>query len=129
MASARVVLESIPPLRRTTAGFMRNENAKFEIRISKQARISKFERSKLLRQHALKFRALAIPICFGFRNSNFEFHFFSGYSARTVSAIPPRAENCAVTMAWRGAQAFTKSSRMRFVTASLNARSLRYDAR
>ena len=49
----------------------------------------------------------------------------SGYSARTVRAIPPRAENCAVTVASRGAQAFTKSLRMRFVTASLNARSLR----
>src|SRR5207302_1911876 len=49
----------------------------------------------------------------------------SGYSARTVSAIPPRAENCAVTTASRGAHAFTKSSRMRLVTASLNARSFR----
>src|SRR5438270_4381726 len=53
----------------------------------------------------------------------------SGYSARTVSAIPPRAENCAVMIASRGEHAFTKSSRMRFVTASLNARSFRYDAR
>ncbi len=35
-----------------------------------------------------------------------------GYSARTVSAIPPRAENCAVTIASRGAHAFTKSSRI-----------------
>src|SRR6266567_8992489 len=53
----------------------------------------------------------------------------SGYSARTVSAIPPRAENCAVTIASRGEHAFTKSSRMRLVTASLNARSFRYDAK
>src|SRR5262249_19947340 len=53
----------------------------------------------------------------------------SGYSARTVSAIPPRAENCAVMIASRGEQALTKSSRIRFVTASLNARSLRYDAK
>ena len=51
--------------------------------------------------------------------------FLSGYSAWTLSAIPPRAENCAVTIASRGAQTFTKSSRMRFVTASLKARSLR----
>src|SRR5205823_1993407 len=41
----------------------------------------------------------------------------SGYSARTVSAIPPRAENCAATVASRGEQAFTKSSRMRLATA------------
>src|SRR5213082_3008595 len=53
----------------------------------------------------------------------------SGYSARTVNAIPPRAENCAVTIASRGEHALTKSSRMRLVTASLNARSLRYEAR
>src|ERR1700730_2107144 len=53
----------------------------------------------------------------------------SGYSARTVNAIPPRAENCAVTIASRGEHAFTKSSRMRLVTASLNARSFRYEAR
>src|SRR6266571_5538273 len=53
----------------------------------------------------------------------------SGYSARTLSAMPPRAENCAVTIASRGAHAFTKSSRMRLVTASLNARSCRYEAR
>src|SRR5437764_7810104 len=53
----------------------------------------------------------------------------SGYSARTESAIPPRAENCAVTIASRGEHALTKSSKMRLVTASLNARSLRYDAR
>src|SRR5436305_109390 len=57
------------------------------------------------------------------------FHFSSGNSARTVRAIPPRAENSAVTTASRGEQARTKSSRMRFVTASLKARSLRYDAR
>src|ERR1700680_1539122 len=55
--------------------------------------------------------------------------FLSGYSARTVSAIPPRAENCAVTIASRGEHAFTKSSRMRLVTASFNARSFRYEAR
>src|SRR4029453_4568782 len=55
--------------------------------------------------------------------------FLSGYSARTVSPIPPRAENCAVTIASRGADALTKSSRMRFVTASLKARSFRYEAR
>src|SRR5712664_3513979 len=52
-----------------------------------------------------------------------------GYSARTVSAIPPRAENFPVTIASRGEHAFTKSSRMRLVTASLNARSFRYEAR
>src|SRR5205085_6659878 len=57
------------------------------------------------------------------------FHFASGYSARTVSAMPPRAENSAVTTASRGEQARTKSSRIRFVTASLKARSFRYDAR
>ncbi len=51
------------------------------------------------------------------------------YSARTVSAMPPRAENSAVTTALRGAHAATKSSRMRFVTASLNARSFRNEAR
>src|SRR5437870_5380805 len=49
----------------------------------------------------------------------------SGYSARTLSAMPPRAENCAVTIASRGAQALTKASKIRFVTASLNARSPR----
>src|SRR5438552_5523909 len=53
----------------------------------------------------------------------------SGYSARTVSAIPPRAENCAVTITSRGAHALIKLSKIRFVTASLKARSLRYDAR
>src|SRR6266478_8334698 len=57
------------------------------------------------------------------------FAFLAGYSARTVSAIPPRAENCAVTIASRGAHALIRSSKIRFVTASLNARSLRYDAR
>src|SRR5207244_12872599 len=55
--------------------------------------------------------------------------FLSAYSARTVSAIPPRAENCAVTIASRGVQAFTKSSIIRFVTASLNGRSFRYESR
>ena len=53
------------------------------------------------------------------------FHRSSGKLARTVSAMPPRAENSAVTVASRGRQARTKSSRMRFVTASLKARSLR----
>src|SRR5438045_678538 len=53
------------------------------------------------------------------------FHFASGYWARTVNAIPPRAENSAVTMASRGEQARTKSSRIRLVTASLKARSFR----
>ena len=50
-----------------------------------------------------------------------------GGSALTDDVDVPkqRAENCAVTIASRGAQAFTKSSRIRFVTASLNSRSLR----
>jgi hypothetical protein len=38
-----VVVESIPPLKRTTARFMREENSKSEIRIPKQARNSKSE--------------------------------------------------------------------------------------
>src|SRR5256885_70262 len=57
------------------------------------------------------------------------FHFASENSARTVRAMPPRAENSAVTTASRGEQTRTKSSRMRFVIASLKARSLRNDAR
>src|SRR5438270_8569736 len=53
----------------------------------------------------------------------------SGKLARTVSAIPPRAEKEAVMFASRGWQARTRSSRMRFATASLNPRSLRNEAR
>src|SRR5437868_14419186 len=53
----------------------------------------------------------------------------SGKLARTVSAIPPRAEKEAVTLASRGSQARMRSSRMRFVIASLNPRSLRNEAR
>src|SRR6266480_1194647 len=53
----------------------------------------------------------------------------SGKLARTVSAIPPRAEKEAVMFASRGWQARTRSSSMRFVIASLNPRSLRNEAR
>src|SRR5437588_1284431 len=53
----------------------------------------------------------------------------SGKLARTVSAIPPRAQKEAVMFASRGWQARTRSSRMRFATASLNPRSLRNEAR
>src|SRR6476646_7134001 len=53
----------------------------------------------------------------------------SGKLARTVSAIPPRAEKEAVMFASRGWQARTRSSRMRLATASLNPRSLRNEAR
>src|SRR2546430_2452206 len=52
-----------------------------------------------------------------------------GKLARTVSAMPPRAEKEAVMFASRGAQARMKSSRIRFVIASLNPRSLRNEAR
>src|SRR5438552_12388661 len=53
----------------------------------------------------------------------------SGKLARTVSAIPPRAEKEAVMFASRGSQARTKSSSMQFVIASLKPRSLRNEAR
>src|SRR4029077_733269 len=43
MASASVVVESIPPLNRTTAPFIRTTNSKTEIRNSKQAQNSKSE--------------------------------------------------------------------------------------
>src|SRR5256885_1078512 len=53
----------------------------------------------------------------------------SGWLAVTVRAMPPRAANSPRTIARRGAQALTKSLRIRLTTSSLNARSLRNDAR
>src|SRR6476620_12265792 len=53
----------------------------------------------------------------------------SGKLARTVSAIPPRAEKEAVMLASGGRPARTSSSRMQFATASLSPPTLRNAAR
>src|SRR4029077_8186781 len=81
---------------------------KFETRNKHKIQNPNIKTAALTRD--LRIRALVIRICFGFRHSNFDLYFFSEYSARTVSAIPPRAENCAVMIASRGAHALTKSS-------------------
>src|SRR6516165_6242783 len=123
---ANVVVESIPPLKRTTACAT---SARSSDRLSLRKGEGRVRVSGL--QSAVPDQPLTSilsPLRKG-RGGAEDLRLFPARSAGAVSAIPPRAENCAVTIASRGAQAFTKSSRMRFVTASLNARSLRYEAK
>ncbi len=60
------------------------------------------------------------------------YFFFAGFAvwvASTETLIPPREANSPCTVMVLGAQAVTRSSRIRFATSSLKERWLRYEAK